>query len=222
MSLVIQDLRVTAGEKLLAEVPALSVQRGKMAALLGPSGAGKSTVLKAIAGLSEPNWTTGGQISLDGQRLDPLPAHLRRASLMFQSATLYPHLDVAGNIGLAMPRRVGEHSAQRRERIEQWLDVVELGGFASRDPASLSGGQQSRVALARALACEPQVLLLDEPFSALDDQLRGQIRELTFSLVARHQLVAVMVSHQKSDTQTSQIPVQVYQMRDGKIEVESP
>jgi putative spermidine/putrescine transport system ATP-binding protein len=169
----------------------LAVPAGASVAILGPSGSGKSTLLRAVAGLAEPS---GGSVSLDGVDLAGTPPERRGMAMLFQRPLLFPHVDVADNVGFAdrvrgVPRRVA------RRRAGEFLDLVRLSGFERRPPRSLSGGQAQRVALARALAAEPRVLLLDEPFSALDASLREEMYELLDELRLRLSPTVVLVTH---------------------------
>ena len=156
----------------------LELAEGEIIALLGPSGSGKSTLLRAIAGLER---LAGGEIRMRGRRVDDVPTHLRGTGIVFQDGQLFPHRSVARNIGYGLERR-GADRARWRERVDEMLRLVGLEGYGGRAVTELSGGQQQRVALARALAPEPQLLLLDEPLSALDRALRerlaGELREI--------------------------------------------
>lgn len=169
--------------------------RGETIALVGPSGAGKTTILRSIAGL---NREAGGRILCDGETwLDSdaairRPAHARRVGLVFQSYALFPHLSAAGNVAAALPHLPAR---ERRERARALLSLVHLDGLEDRRPAQLSGGQQQRVALARALAREPRVLLLDEPFSAVDRRTRRRLREELAELRATVRAPMVLVTH---------------------------
>lgn len=167
----------------------------------GPSGAGKSTLLATVAGLLSPS---RGRVTLDGAVLfdselgSNVPTHQRRVALVFQSLALFPHLPAWENVayGLpAMPKR------QRRERATAWLKRAGVGELADRFPASLSGGEAQRVALARALASEPRVLLLDEPFSALDPVLRRALGSELRVLVEQAGVPTLLVTHDRDDTQ---------------------
>ena len=146
----------------------LSVEPGELVALLGPSGCGKTTALKVVAGLLSP---TRGDVRIGGESVLGVPPERRGAAMVFQKPLLFPHMTVEGNVGFGLRMR-GVSRGEARERVERALKRVRMGGFAGRKPGALSGGQQQRVALARALVPEPRLLLLDEPLSALDSNLR--------------------------------------------------
>lgn len=151
----------------------LRVQKGEFLSLLGPSGSGKTTFLTVLAGFLAPS---DGSLMLDGQEVTTMPAEKRGFGMVFQGYALFPHLSVAQNI--AFPLKVQKRRpAAIRSRVEEMIEMVGLAGHGHKKPAQLSGGQQQRVALARALAYEPAALLLDEPFSALDKNLRGQMQD---------------------------------------------
>jgi spermidine/putrescine transport system ATP-binding protein len=189
------------GEVLALDAVSLVVEPGEFMVLLGPSGCGKTTLLRAVAGLEYPD---SGEIHLGDERIDLTPAYRRRVNTVFQSYALFPHMTVAENVrfGLDM-ERIDARSA--RVRVAEMLDLVELTGYDNRRPNQLSGGQQQRVALARALAKGPDVLLLDEPLSALDLKLRrGMQVELkriqdatgvTFVFVTHDQDEAMSLGH---------------------------
>lgn len=172
----LQGLTVCYGSTVAVDAVDLEVHAGEILALLGPSGSGKSSLLRAVAGL-EP--MAAGDLLWRGRSIVDLPTHRRGFGLMFQDGQLFPHRDVAGNVAYgirALPR------AERAQRVREVLDVVGMGEYASRSVTSLSGGQAQRVALARSLAPGPELLLLDEPLSALDRSLRehlsGEIRQI--------------------------------------------
>ncbi|HMQ34160.1 MAG TPA: ABC transporter ATP-binding protein [Chloroflexaceae bacterium] len=164
---------------------------GELFALLGPSGSGKSTVLKLIAGIEAPD---RGELALGGASLLGTPAHRRGAALMFQRAYLFPYLSVAENIAFG-PRMRGVARAARLAEAEALLELVGLPGCGGRRPAALSGGEQQRVALARALASRPRLLLLDEPFSSLDPEVRQGLQEAVRRLQREARLTTVLVTH---------------------------
>jgi iron(III) transport system ATP-binding protein len=165
-----------------------------LAAIVGPSGCGKTTLLRAIAGFHRP---TLGRIELADRLLDSpdthLPAQQRRVGYIPQEIALFPHLTVAANIGFGLPR------GQRKRKVDELLELIALTGYADRRPHQLSGGQQQRIALARALAPEPDLLLLDEPFSALDADLRGRVRRDVADLLRRTHTTAVLVTHDAAE-----------------------
>lgn len=192
----------------------LDVDDGAFATVLGPSGSGKTTLLRCIAGFETPD---RGTISLDGRILDaPGTASVapdrRGVGIVPQEGALFPHLNVAQNIGFGLK----DHSrAERRSRIATLLDLIELTGHERRRPHQLSGGQQQRVALARALAPEPRLILLDEPYSALDAKLRIELRQQVRELLRETGTTAVLVTHDQSEALT--IADHLVAMRDGRI-----
>jgi spermidine/putrescine transport system ATP-binding protein len=170
-------LRKVHGDAVAVDRVDLRVGAGEFFSLLGPSGCGKTTTLRLIGGFDRP---TEGRILLDGRDLSGTPAHRRPINTVFQSYALFPHLTVAQNVEYGLRWRRGIDRAERRRRAAEALELVRLGRLAARRPDQLSGGEQQRVALARALVREPAVLLLDEPFGALDAKLRKALRtELT-------------------------------------------
>jgi spermidine/putrescine transport system ATP-binding protein len=173
----------------------LDVADGSFMVLLGPSGCGKTTLLRCIAGLESPD---SGEIRLRGERIDDVPVWKRRVNTVFQSYALFPHMTVAQNIafGLEMDK-VGKAEIERK--IGESLEMVRLSGLGSRRPAQLSGGQQQRVALARALAKDPEVLLLDEPLSALDLKLRRGMQTELKRLQRETSITFVLVTHDQGE-----------------------
>jgi spermidine/putrescine transport system ATP-binding protein len=173
----------------------LEIAEGSFMVLLGPSGCGKTTLLRCIAGLESPD---SGQIALRGQRIDDMPVWRRRVNTVFQSYALFPHMTVAQNIafGLQMDKVPGDVI---KVKVEESLDMVHLSGLGSRKPSQLSGGQQQRVALARALAKEPEVLLLDEPLSALDLKLRRGMQSELKRLQRETSITFVLVTHDQDE-----------------------
>jgi putative thiamine transport system ATP-binding protein len=183
----------------------LTVPPGQVATVTGPSGIGKSTLLDAIGGHLAAGFRAEGRVLLNGRDVTALPAEARRIGLLFQDALLFPHLSVGGNLAFGLPRAV--RGADRQAAVAQALAAAGLEGFADRDPATLSGGQRSRVALMRALLAEPAALLLDEPFSRLDTALRADIRAFTFGLVRDRGIPALMVTHDAEDAVAAAGPV---------------
>ncbi len=179
-----------------------SVAPGDVLTIMGPSGSGKSSLLAYVAGFLEPVFEASGEVRLGEINLLALPAAERRVGLLFQDALLFPHMSVGGNLGFALPASIKGRQA-RREVVEQALEDAGLGGLHDRDPATLSGGQRARVALMRILLARPRALLLDEPFSKLDADLRQQIREFVFSQAISRNLPVVLVTHDRQDAEAA-------------------
>jgi putative thiamine transport system ATP-binding protein len=176
------------------------VKGGEILTIMGPSGSGKSSLLNWLTGTLPAGFRANGEVWLNGENINNLPAHLRHIGVLYQDALLFSHLSVSGNIAFAMPKG---NKKQRLEKIEHALEQVGLKGMANRHPDNLSGGQQARVALLRMLLSEPKAILLDEPFSKLDTQLRVDTRELVFSQIREHKLPAIMVTHDHSDAEAA-------------------
>ena len=193
--LEIRDLTVDLDDNRILNQVSLDVHAGEFLVLLGPSGCGKSTLLKTIAGILPES--TGG-ITLDGRLINDLMPHKRGAVIVFQDMRLFPNMNAAANV--AYPLRIkGVRKAERMRRAEEYLEAVQLGGLGDRRVSQLSGGQQQRVALARALAAEPKLLLLDEPFSSLDENLRGDMRRLVKDLHREFDMTSIMVTHDRQE-----------------------
>jgi molybdate transport system ATP-binding protein len=203
------DSATADGLRLRADsrVPYLDLEHhfplGSTTAVLGPNGAGKTTLLRIIAGLHDSGGDTrvniGREILRDrGHRV---PAHRRGVAMLSQEARLFPHLTVRANVAFA-PSAQHLSAAVVRERVEKWLEVTEVTDLADRKPAQLSGGQAQRVAIARALAAEPRILLLDEPFRALDVDVAGRVRALLRDVLSDHSRITVMVTHDVVDVVT--------------------
>jgi ABC-type sugar transport system ATPase subunit len=193
--LELQNLTINYDTKPVIQNLSLIINDGKMVSLLGPSGVGKTTILKAIAGLLQP---ASGRILINGQRVDHLPAEKRDAVLIFQKPLLFPFLDVGQNIGFGLRMAKIKKSAAEKQ-IDRIIEITGLEGLKNRKIHQLSGGQQQRVALARGLVLEPSVLLLDEPLSNLDAELRLQMRELIRSVQARTGITMLFVTHDQSE-----------------------
>lgn len=188
-----------------------AIERGKVLVVIGPSGSGKTTVLRLIAGLTQLD---AGGILINGEAVDRLPPRRRRVGMMFQNFALFPHLTVAGNIRFGMKAlKVDGHEADRR--FDEVIDKVHLRELQSAYPRELSGGQQQRVALARALVTRPRILLLDEPFSSLDPQVRNSIRSELREQLAEAGVTTVVVSHDQMDA--AYLGDRVALMRDGRL-----
>jgi putative thiamine transport system ATP-binding protein len=189
-----------AGHRLLALDA--HVAPGEVLTVMGPSGSGKSTLLAFIGGFLDPAFTASGRILSDGHDFTDLPAEDRHCGILFQDPLLFPHMTVGGNLLFAIPQAVRSRR-DRRALVEEALGGVELAGLGARDPATLSGGQKARVALARVLLSRPRMLLLDEPFSALDAALRRQMRELVFAKASENGLPVVLVTHDAADAEAA-------------------
>ena len=173
----------------------LSIYKGEMFALVGASGCGKTTLLRMLAGFAQPS---SGRISIDGVDMSTVAPHQRPVNMMFQSYALFPHMTVEKNVGYGL-RRLPLDEATRRRRVQEALDMVQLGALSSRKPHQLSGGQRQRVALARALIRRPKVLLLDEPLSALDKKLREQTQFELMDLQDKVGITFIVVTHDQDE-----------------------
>jgi len=194
----------------------LAVPKGKLVALLGPSGSGKTTLLRILAGLEAPD---RGKVILDGIEATEQKARDRGIGFVFQHYALFRHMTVADNIAFGLTVRKGKDRPSRTEidrRVAALLDLVQLGGLAGRYPTQLSGGQRQRVALARALAVEPRLLLLDEPFGALDAQVRKELRRWLRRLHDELGLTGVFVTHDQEEA--LEVADEVVVMNKGRIE----
>ena len=173
----------------------LEAAEGEFLSLLGPSGCGKSTLMKTIAGIVP---ASSGRILLDGQDITNLPIHRRGTVVVFQDMRLFPHKSVAENVAFPLKMQ-GVPKQERLKTAEKLLEKVRMAGFGSRKPGELSGGQQQRIALARALAAQPKLLLLDEPFSALDENLREDMRHLVLQLQKEFSMTVILVTHDREE-----------------------
>ena len=173
----------------------LSVRRGELMTLLGPSGCGKTTLLNLVAGFLVAD---AGQVEIDGKRVNEIPTYKREIGMMFQNYALFPHMSIADNVGYGLRMR-GVAKPDLQRRVAQALSLVRLTGVEDRRPFQLSGGQQQRVALARALVVSPKVLLLDEPFSALDKNLRASMQIEIKEIQRQLGLTTIFVTHDQSE-----------------------
>jgi putative spermidine/putrescine transport system ATP-binding protein len=194
----------------------LDIAAGEFLALLGPSGCGKTTALRAIAGFDRPD---GGRVLLDGRDITDVPANKRDMGMVFQAYSLFPHMTVRQNVAFGLRLRKVS-AAQRDKRAIEMLDLVGLSTQADRYPHQISGGQQQRVALARALAIEPQVLLLDEPLSALDAKVRAQLRDEIRRIQLDVGITTLFVTHDQEEALA--IADRVGVMREGRLEQLAP
>ena len=202
-SLVVRDLN-------------LDIQRGEFLSLLGPSGSGKTTTLMMLAGFESP---TAGEICLNGQPITRTPPHKRNFGMVFQNYALFPHMTVAENVAFGLrvkPRRERPSDAQIKAKVHELLGLVQLDWLADRYPSQLSGGQRQRIALARALTVEPKVLLLDEPFGALDAKVRKELRRWLRRLHDELHVTSIFVTHDQEEA--LEVADRVVVMNKGHIE----
>lgn len=209
--LQINSITKTFGDVWAVDDVNLSIEKGELFALLGGSGCGKSTLLRMLAGFEVP---TAGQIILDGQCLNEVPPYKRPVNMMFQSYALFPHMSVEKNLAYGL-KRSGMPKAEIAERVVEMLELVRMKGYARRKPDQLSGGQQQRVALARSLAKNPKLLLLDEPMGALDKKLRVEMQLEVVDILEAQGVTCVMVTHDQEEAMTMASRIAV--MDDGKI-----
>jgi putrescine transport system ATP-binding protein len=209
--LTVTGLTVRFGSTTAVDRLDLTVRPGELFVLLGGSGSGKTTLLRAIGGFVLPD---AGRITLDGRDIGALPPHRRPVNTMFQSYALFPHMTVAANIGFGL-RMLRLKRAEIDARVSEMLALTSLQGFAARKPAELSGGQQQRVALARSLAPRPSLLLLDEPLSALDRNLRRDTREELVRLQRALGIAFIMVTHDQEEALTMADHIGV--MHEGRL-----
>ncbi|MEL7430365.1 MAG: ABC transporter ATP-binding protein [Pseudomonadota bacterium] len=194
---LIEFERVTKrfGDFTAVDEVSFAIERGEFIALMGPSGCGKTTSLRMLAGLETPDQ---GEIRINGERMNEIKANERDTPLVWQSLALFPFLNVQENVEFGLKMR-GVDSATRRKKAGEWLDKMEIGEFAKREISQLSGGQRQRVALARALVTEPEVLLLDEPLSALDAHLVIRMQQVLTRLQKELGITFVYVTHSQSE-----------------------
>lgn len=214
--LELKALRKTYGEAAVVDDVSLQLERGELVTLLGPSGCGKTTTLRMIAGFIDPS---GGSILVDGAELSSkgksVPPEHRGMSMIFQSYAIWPNMTVAENVGFGLKVRKVP-AAELNKRVDEILAVVKLGPYAQRYPAELSGGQQQRVALARAMIVRPEVLLLDEPLSNLDANLREEMAAEIRRLHDEFRFTTVYVTHDQAEAMT--ISDRIAVLNHGKLE----
>ncbi|HWA01233.1 MAG TPA: TOBE-like domain-containing protein [Caulobacterales bacterium] len=216
MSLEISNIAKSFGRFPALNGVSLFAENGEFLALLGPSGSGKTTLLRVIAGLDEPD---AGAVRFGEEDLLAKPVRQRRIGFVFQHYALFRHMTAAQNVAFGMhsrPKAERPAGAEIRRRVAELLDLVQLGGLGGRYPSQLSGGQRQRVALARALAIEPKILLLDEPFGALDAKVRRELRRWLRDLHERTGLTTIFVTHDQEEA--LDLADRVALLRDGALE----
>src|SRR6476660_1186447 len=212
MGIVARSVTKRFGDFVALDDASIEVPSGSLTALLGPSGSGKSTLLRVIAGLERPE---SGTVELDGADVTRQAAQKRGVGFVFQHYAAFKHMTVRENVAFGLTVRKRPR-AEIRARVDELLDLVQLQGFGDRYPAQLSGGQRQRMGLARALAPEPQVLLLDEPFGALDARVRAELREWLRQLHDVVHVTTVFVTHDQEEAM--EISDQIVVMNQGRVE----
>jgi len=195
--LMVKDVSLSLRQTTLLHNVSFTVPPGKILTLMGPSGSGKSSLFAWMVGALPGDFRATGELWINARRCDTLPTEQRGLGLLFQDALLFDHFSVGQNLLLALPAAV--KGAARKQQVNEALDAADLSGFFHRDPATLSGGQRARVSLLRALLARPQALLLDEPFSRLDKNLRDPFRRWVFAEVHTLQIPVVQVTHDDDD-----------------------
>jgi sulfate transport system ATP-binding protein len=212
MGISAQHISKQFGDFVALDDVGLDVDSGQLTALLGPSGGGKSTLLRIIGGLEDPD---SGTVHIDGVEATGIPAQRRNVGFVFQHYAAFKHLSVYRNVAFGLEIRK-RPSAEIRRRVHELLDLVHLGQFADRLPSQLSGGQRQRMALARALAVEPKVLLLDEPFGALDAKVRKELRDWLRRLHDEVHVTTVFVTHDQEEA--LEVADEIVVINKGRVE----
>lgn len=197
MSFSLKNYQLGLNGKALFSAINVTVQSQEVLAITGPSGSGKSTILADISGVLAPAFKSEGDLLLNGKSIRSLAIEQRNVGILFQDDLLFPHLNVHENLAFALSSTLTK--AQKKDRIEQALAEADLAGYETRDIATLSGGQRARIALLRTLLSEPDLILLDEPFSKLDKKLRHQFRLWVFEHIQQLNIPTVLVTHDDED-----------------------
>ncbi len=212
MSISVSGIQKTYGEFVALDDVTLTIPTGQLTALLGPSGGGKSTLLRIVAGLETAD---SGTVVIEGNEATHLPAQKRNVGFVFQHYAAFKHMSVAKNVAFGLEIRK-RPKAEVKDKVDELLGLVHLSQFADRLPSQLSGGQRQRMALARALAIEPSVLLLDEPFGALDAKVRKELREWLRRLHDEVHVTTVFVTHDQEEA--LEVADEIVVINDGRIE----
>ncbi len=199
--LELKAINLALRQQIMAQNFSLTIKQGEIITITGASGSGKSSLLNLIAGSLDAGFNASGDILLAGRKINILPMHQRQIGILFQDALLFPHLSVGDNLAFALP--AGLNRQERTTKIIQALQDCNLQNFADSDPVSLSGGQKARIALMRTLLAQPKCLLLDEPFSKLDPELRDTFRKFVFHHLRAKQLPAILVTHDPDDAKAT-------------------
>jgi sulfate/thiosulfate transport system ATP-binding protein len=219
VSIEVRNISKSFGSFAALRNVSLTVEPGKLVSLLGPSGSGKTTLLRIIAGLETPDPSTGSSVLFEGEDLTSRAARDRGVGFVFQHYALFRHMTVFENIAFGLrvrPRATRPSEAQIREKVGRLLALIQLENLANRFPSQLSGGQRQRVALARALAIEPRILLLDEPFGALDAKVRQGLRRWLRKLHSEITVTTILVTHDQDEA--LEVSDRVVVMNEGRIE----
>src|SRR6478752_6632649 len=212
MSIEVRNVTKRFGSFLALDDVSLEIPQGSLTAILGPSGSGKSTLLRIVAGLERPD---SGEVLLAGQDATRLSPQRRNVGFVFQHYAAFKHMTVRDNVAFALTIRK-RPKQEIRERVDELLDLVQLSGFADRYPSKLSGGQRQRMALARALAAKPRVLLLDEPFGALDARVRAELRDWLRRLHEEVHVTTVIVTHDQEEAM--EVADRIAVLNSGRLE----
>lgn len=197
-ALITRSVTISIGSRTLVSNLSLVVEPGTAATIMGPSGSGKSTLIAFIGGHLDSSFHATGRVLVGDRDVTDLPPERRGIGMLFQDDLLFPHLSVGANLAFGLPASIKDRRV-RRAHIAQALEEAGLSGFEERDPATLSGGQRARVALMRTLLAAPKALLLDEPFSKLDAELRRDFRHFVFDRAAADRLPVLLVTHDPED-----------------------
>lgn len=207
----LKNINKSFGNKKVIDDISFNVSEGELVSLLGPSGCGKTTLLKMIAGIIEPD---SGEVILNGSIINNEAVEKRGTVIVFQDVLLFPHMNVEQNIGFGL-RMAKADKSYVSSQVKKMLELVQLEGFEHKYPNQMSGGERQRIALARALAVNPKVLLLDEPFSSLDQELRLSVRELTLSIQKKLGITTILVTHDHKEAMM--LSDRIILMMDGRI-----
>ena len=197
MSLELEKVSILKQGSTIFDPVNVVIKPGEIATVMGPSGCGKSTLLSAVSGSLDPVFTLKGSIRLYGQDLLTLPMEGRNIGILFQDDLLFPHMNIGSNLAFAIKEKTSK--VQRKKIIGKALKTAGLEGFEKRDPSSLSEGQKARISLLRSLLAQPSALLLDEPFSKLDQTLKAKIRDFVFFRIRKMNIPALLVTHDPMD-----------------------